>query len=54
MRSSPTGSASSTVCFSTAPFDSTITTSAVVGVMPTTCTERTVASDGVGPTTTPA
>ena len=38
----------------TAPFDSTVTTSAVVGVMPTTCTERTVASDGVGPTTTPA
>ena len=41
MRSSPTGSASSSVCFSTAPLDSTTTTSAVVGVMPTSCTERT-------------
>ena len=52
-RSSPTGSASSRVCFSTAPVDSTATTSAMVGEMPTSWTERRLVSPVAGPTTTP-
>ena len=60
-RSSPSPSARagppserSTVCFSTAPLDSTATTRLVDGARPTTCTERTVASVVAGLTTTPA
>ena len=39
-RSSPTGSVSSRVCFSTEPVDSTTTTSAIVGEIPTSWIER--------------
>ena len=42
------------MCFSTAPLDSTTTTSAIVGEIPTSWTERTVVSPAAGPTTTPA